>query len=749
MTITTDLATALSNVERPGDFCTSGVVDIHPPGLEVEGVGPVALPLLPVQAEALVAVADQAPFGRGDQTILDPTVRRTWQIDSGRVRLTSRHWPGILDGIVARVADGLGVSGPVTAELYKLLVYDAGGFFLSHRDTEKATGMFATLVVVLPSLYEGGELVIQHDGREVHLDLQRNDPAEAAFAAFYADCRHEVRPVTEGWRLTLIYNLCRQGTAPEPPRYDAERARLAALLRHWPEDGQPKLVYPLKHAYTPASLSFAALKGADAARAAVLAAAAGDAGCDLHLALLTIEESGSAEYCGDYRRRCWRDEEDEDGEDEDFEVIELIDGAQLLSDWQRPDGTAAGLGKVPLEDEEVSPPDALDDITPTEQSFHEATGNEGASFERSYRLAALVLWPSGRRLAVINQAGLPATLPYLSELTERWQAAGTPADSPLWAEAHALSGLMLRSWPMDGWRSSNKPSDAAAMLESLARLGDAERVDAFLADVTAAGAYGQADNEAIVQALSVLPTDRASELLRAVVAGNAAARFADCADLLARAVTTGLDLRSAAAALLDALPGDPARQPPPARPWERPPAMTPGTAVDVLRALEPMEPALAEAAVATMLAWPQTWGPDAALVPAAVTLSTSSQGDTTAAGRLCAAATAHLRQRIAEPLAPPADWSRDATLSCACRHCAELARFLADPTCESWSFKAVQAERNHVESTIANSHSDLATTTLRRGSPHTLVCTKTQASYQRRVRQRQDDLKNLTRIEGP
>jgi len=98
------------------------------------------------------------------------------------------------------VADGLGVSGPVAAELYKLLVYDQGSFFVSHRDTEKAPGMFATLVIVLPSISAGGELVVRHKGREARLDLRCNEPSEAAFAAFYADCVHEVLPVTEGCR---------------------------------------------------------------------------------------------------------------------------------------------------------------------------------------------------------------------------------------------------------------------------------------------------------------------------------------------------------------------------------------------------------------------------------------------------------------------------------------------------------------------------------------------------------------------
>jgi hypothetical protein len=59
-----------------------------------------------------------------------------------------------------------------------------------------------------------------------------------------------------------------------------------------------KLIIPLEHAYTPAELAFDKLKGADAAVARLLGTAAPNAGCDLHLALLTIWESGSAEYNG-------------------------------------------------------------------------------------------------------------------------------------------------------------------------------------------------------------------------------------------------------------------------------------------------------------------------------------------------------------------------------------------------------------------------------------------------------------------
>ena len=118
-----------------------------------------------------------------------------------------------------------------------------------------------------------------------------------------------------------------------------------------------------------------------------------------------------------------------EGEDaSEFEVVEVHDWSKTLSDWRRPDGAATTLGKLPIEDHEVSPPDALDDMEPDEEHFHEATGNEGASFDRTYARAALVVWPGKRILAVLNQGGLEATLPFLEELAGqvegRWRQKG-------------------------------------------------------------------------------------------------------------------------------------------------------------------------------------------------------------------------------------------------------------------------------------------------------------------------------------
>ena len=85
--ITDSLFNTLQNVQRPGNFYATGTIEVFPPHLEVEGVGRIALPLLPLQAEQLVTVAEHAPYGRGQETIVDTQVRRTWQIDANRVTL--------------------------------------------------------------------------------------------------------------------------------------------------------------------------------------------------------------------------------------------------------------------------------------------------------------------------------------------------------------------------------------------------------------------------------------------------------------------------------------------------------------------------------------------------------------------------------------------------------------------------------------------------------------------------------------
>jgi hypothetical protein len=485
----------------------------------------------------------------------------------------------------------------------------------------------------------------------------------------------------------------------------------------------------------------------DAAAAAVLAAAAQRSGCELHVALLTIEESGSAEYTG-YSGRFRRDDE--------FEIVEVCDSSAVLSDWRSPDGAAAELGVFPVDDAELCPPDVFEDMEPDEQEFQEATGNEGVSFERSYRRAALVLWPGSRRLEVISAAGLPVSLPWLADLARRWEESDALTDSALWKEAHELAGHMLDAWPQNGgWpRYGKGPSTAATMLATLTQLKDSARIDAFLADISAVGNYGKSDNETVLGAAKLLAPQRAAALIERIVRANAVKDPGACADLLARGAAApperrpARDLGAAASALVDALPGDPARAPQQqAGSWWRPHDVDADLVVDLVTALERIDATLAERAVAHLLAWPKTYGLDAVILPAVRRLvsQTKTRGKP-GVQRLRAVCLQHLRSRTAEPLEPPANWTRAAKLDCRCAHCIELAGFLRHPSQQTWTLKAAEAVRGHVASTVQRSHCDLDLATEQRGRPYSLVCTKNQASYERRAKQRREDLQDLEQL---
>ena len=426
-----------------------------------------------------------------------------------------------------------------------------------------------------------------------------------------------------------------------------------------------------------------------------------------------------------------------------------------LSDWRHPDSNARALGEIPVEADEFVPPDACDGMEPDEEHFREATGNEGASFERTYRRAALVLWPSDRVFAVLSQAGLRVTLPYLDNLVRRWTEGGENQESALWREAHDLAGHMVAQWPRrDGYAWPNEdPGDAARMLALLTRLDDIDLIERFLAEVTAAGVYGKGDNVAIVAAIGCLPLPRAAALVECIVSGTAISRFGACADLLARtAAARGPQhvsgLARAATGLVTALPEDPARAEPD-EPRQRRPDVSPTAVVDLLTGLGAIDPALANRVVDHILACPRTYGLDGVLVPAARALVGAGRMQGAASvERLQAACVAHLRPRAAEPLGPPADWRRAATLPCRCRNCTELARFLADPERQTWILKTAEAERSHVEDSIRRAQADLDLATDRRGRPYSLICTKNQASYKRRAKQRRQDLKDLALLAG-
>ena len=727
----------LLSVDRPGDFCAHGRLLAPMPRLNVKGAGALSFPVPEAQVQALIAVAERAPYGKGPATVVDRTVRDCLQIDAARIRLAGAGWRDAFGRVLTAAADGLGCPvDRLDAQLYKLLIYEPGGFFVPHRDTEKADGMIATLSIALPVAGAGGEIVVRHRGRERTMDMTAAEPSELAFAAFYADCEHEVRPVTEGHRLSLVFNLClRAGDTDTPrtaPDYDQQVDRLARRLAAWRQgpDGVEKLAWVLEHEYSEAGLSFDALKNRDAALARILAAAAGRADCALHAAILHLEEWGGASYSG------W----DWDQPDDNMEMEEVEDYRQWLDGWVGPDGDRPPFGEIDLSPEERLPHDALDDAEPDEQHVEEATGNAGATVERTYRRAALVLWPASRTLSVVAAGGIDAAVAWVEEELGR---NGGEADERI----RTLTAELIDIWPAgrDDFDERGAPG-RERMLRLLLGTLDEGGAARFLRDVILAR-YDGSENDALAAVLDMLGPPGAAYFLLDMIGAHLRRRPAAMLGLLWRldeahreAADPDWDvvLREAVRATLETLP---AALPPEAegrvpRPASRRPTRFSETAVYHLFALA-WRLGLADAAdtaAGAVAAEPRMVSPYRALPAVLAKLYAEEEGaaGSAAFSQLWRHAADALLARSAEPPPPPGDWTIAANTGCRCKHCDRLRNFCKDPVARKARFPLRKDLRAHLHQIIDNQKLDIEHVTERRGRPFTLVCTKTRASHKRR-----------------
>ena len=404
----------LAKTVHVGGFCTGGSTALPClPGLVVQGVGEISMPLLPFQAQQLKEVGSQAGFGKGPDTVVDRAVRDSIRIDPALVSFSRSGWDEAIQDLGRKAASAMGVNTwNVRAELYQLLLYETGGHFKPHKDTEKSKGMFGTLVVQFPCKFSGGSFALRHNGVVREYPMGADDGSCSStyhYVAHYADCEHTVRPVTEGHRLVAVYSLCWDETSPPPSLPDASQAqRLAAHLRGM---GNRTLGFLLTHEYTFWSLSengAKALKGHDATIARMLCAAGKlmaqhdplDAleFCIVEAEMYSMIMREYKDYAAGKTKWHWQPQypvslRDSaygfDGQYVPFDTVkERVEALRLpedlVNDW-------AQLGRFQYHDS--------DELQPCWEYAKDLgyTGNEGAGEDLLYRGYALVFWRKGRK----------------------------------------------------------------------------------------------------------------------------------------------------------------------------------------------------------------------------------------------------------------------------------------------------------------------------------------------------------------
>ena len=450
---------SLRRLGAPGCFAARHREPALGLGIDVDGAGHLPFPLRASDVDGLKTHASSSPFGYRDQTLHDKAVRDSWEIPGSLVSLDDEVWGGRLQRGLTEITESLGLAdAAVTPILDKLLIYPEGGFFAPHRDSQKTPRTAATMVVVLPSAHEGGEIVVSHAGREVTFataEVAREN--YLSFLGFYADCVHETKPVRSGHRVALAYRLevetAEERHSPDDDILDLEQS-LAAFFDD--DDEPPWLVYLFEHQYTHVSFGWEYLKNGDRSRSDAIrrAAARLELGCflalaDVHEAYQLGEDRGDGDdedddewiaprpsprslvadadlppVDGDPHERArivdtrlprMEDEDDPPGDDLTTDPSEsetadhllgpLTDRTLTLEEWMDDRGELCeGIEDDVYDDLIVSTAETLERSC-YEASYEPWTGNEGGDASKWYRQAVLVVMPKSSEL--YDEACLP------------------------------------------------------------------------------------------------------------------------------------------------------------------------------------------------------------------------------------------------------------------------------------------------------------------------------------------------------
>ncbi|KAI0851538.1 hypothetical protein F5Y00DRAFT_267723 [Daldinia vernicosa] len=384
-----DLLECLDKIQTAGRVAVSKQHDTFiNPGLKIADTL-IPLPLAPRDAETIRSVSREAPFGRGDETVVDTSVRKTWELDHTQFTFANPAWQPYVASLLDEAARSLAMS-EVRAEPYKLLLYEEGSFFKRHKDSEKVPGMIGTMVICLPSKHDGGSVHLSHAGKSYVFETDKTSDFGLTCLSWFSDVTHEIKPLKSGYRLVLTYNIIHTGRKRISAGLVGKQSeRLRSVLVKW-ESKLPsteKLIYMLDHKYTQSSLKLSNLKGRDSAVCQCLYEVGLGCGFTIFLAKMTRTQSDE--------RYGYDDEESTELED-----VRTCDGLTVCN-------------RESLEDEDILG-SGLWNRTPDSVEEGEFTGNESMPSTLRYHDTVVVIVPMSQLPSFIPIPGVRTALSLVS-----------------------------------------------------------------------------------------------------------------------------------------------------------------------------------------------------------------------------------------------------------------------------------------------------------------------------------------------
>ncbi|HNF12667.1 MAG TPA: hypothetical protein PK453_03290 [Leptospiraceae bacterium] len=726
----------IDQIQGTGSFCTGGILDSCMPGISIKGYGEISLPLQEKELPNLEKFFSPAPYGKGEETLVDRNVRSTKELNPERFSLNNPEWKTSMDKAVQETALRLGLGkSKINYSLCKLLLYSEGDFFLPHRDTEKETGMFATMVIALPSVHSGGDLLVTHNGRTEKFSFSsRKYLYQAGYAAFYADCEHEVGRIKKGARLCLVYSL-KMADLKTPPDLQSQsyQIELAEALLRKARMKTDKAFFLLEHKYTQRSFSKKSLKSSDIARAEILFQSAEKTGYSAHLALVTLNRTHDLQ--SNY--------------DDFFEVDEaggLIDSVLTADCWFDSEGRPASFGKMGIEESEIYSSRPFGEGEADETEKEEYTGNAGATVDLWYRRAAVVLWKKKKHFSILakgldRDAAGALLLKHLKSSSSEYDR----------EDLISFAYDIIKEWKQD--LLSGSVSLQNRMLSSLNILSDADLTKEFFREVLAFS-YGKGSAKNISESLYHHGIENFNDELRIFVRADSDKLKTDFPELLFYLVQSaekspkgmktcrglGRDYLSSLSKAdrkiserkggKKAMPQNEEDEPEahPARNFS-----LEGVCFTLVSLIRLDSENLIGKIIKHFIKYPKIYSAEKLLAPALLKM----EGDVLKKSDSLQSLSRYCIEILKEKSVPPrepSDWRQETVIQCSCRDCQALNQFIQDPDLKIFKISASKDRRRHLHRQVDNYNCDMTHVTDRKTSPETLIFTKTTRAYDRKMK---------------
>ena len=440
---------------------------------------------------------------------------------------------------------------------------------------------------------------------------------------------------------------------------------------------------------------------------------------------------------------------------------EIYEEGLSINHWSDREGNKIAFGEIAVNEAEIVSNCPAEDWDLGREEFEGYTGNAGMTLERWYHRAAVVIWPEEKNFEVLCGAGTDAAISGIKKLVGRLKHARSSDQQKLKRECTQFASAIIRTWrpPEFSYRSDSSEIklDRSEFSLALEELDDPKLMNRFLIEVLSKEgdihvgksfpSFCKRHGWALFQdgLTSVIDAGTSDTLMRnaslletlCLLRNKDVARTKLCTHLGDHAVTSLMTFDK------KRMRDD----------WNVERIDRGALLASLIKSMISIESAESlERLVDHTMSQTRTYDLTSAHATAIFALKSGLGRMKGEVGRVVKGwlgrCRAELEKCTEQAPTRPADFRRPAKLSCTCPDCRELSEFLANPQESTHRFPVRKERRRHLHQIIDSNGCDLTHETLRAGSPQTLVCTKTTASYQTACEIFARDQANLKRLQA-